>query len=81
MPLVITYHPRLHDIGRIVRKNLVSSYAEEQVKQVFTSAPFVSFGSGFSLRNNLVRAKVYPLPREGKGHHVVGKVDVKPTLK
>ena len=52
VPLVITYHPRFHDLGRIIWKNFIY-YAEEQVKQVFAPAPFVSFPSGFSLRNHL----------------------------
>ena len=59
--LVVTYHPWFHDLGRIIRKKFIYSYAEEQVKQVFPPAPFVSFGSGFSLRNYLFQAKVYPL--------------------
>ena len=37
---------------------------EEQVKQVFTPAPFVSFRSGFTRRNYLVREKVYHLLSE-----------------
>ena len=57
MSLVVTYHPRFHDLGRIITENLIYLYVEEQVKQVFTPAPFVSFRSGFSLRNHLVRAR------------------------
>ena len=60
VPLVVTYHPRFHDLGKIIRKNFIYLYAEQQVKQVFTPAPFVSFRSGFSLRNHLVRAKCTP---------------------
>ena len=64
VPLVVTYHPRFHDLGSIIRKNFIYLYAEEQVKQVFTPARFLSFWPGFSLRNHLVRPKVYPLLRE-----------------
>ena len=39
-------------------------YAGEQVKKAFTAAPFVSFRSGYSLTNPLVKVKVYPLSRE-----------------
>ena len=40
-------------------------YVEKNVKRVFTPVPFVSFRSVYSLRNHLVRAKVYfPLIRE-----------------
>ena len=51
--LVAAYHPRFHDLGRIIRKKFIYLY-EEQVKQVFPPAPYVSFRSGFSLRNHLV---------------------------
>ena len=39
-------------------------YAKEEVKNIFTPPPFVSFCVGFSLRNCLVRAKVSPLLRK-----------------
>ena len=44
------------------KKNLVFLYAKEQVKNIFTPPPFVSFRAG--LRKHLVRAKVWPLLRE-----------------
>ena len=60
VPLAVTYHPWFHDLGRIIY-----SYAEEQVKEVYTPpAPFALFQSGFSLTNHLVQAKAYPLLRE-----------------
>ena len=66
------HHPRLHDLSRMIRKNFIYLYPEEQVKQVFTPAPFASFQSGFSLNNHLVLAKVYPWLRE-KGSSCCGK--------
>ena len=62
--LIVTHHPRFHNLSTIIRKYFTFLYAEEKVKRVFTPAPFVSFRSGYSLRNHLVRAKVYPLIRE-----------------
>ena len=61
VPLVVTYHPRFHNLSAIMRTYFKFLYAEEKVKRVFT---FVSFRSGYSLRNHLVRAKMYPLIRE-----------------
>ena len=29
---VVTYHPRFYDLSRIIRKNFIYSYTEEQVK-------------------------------------------------
>ena len=72
VPLTVTYHPRFHNLNNIIRKHFIFLYAEEQVKSVFTPAPFVSFRSGYSLKNHLVRAKVYPLVRE-KGTFWCGK--------
>ena len=65
-PLVVTYHHRFHDLGRITRKTFIYLYAKEQVKLVFTRAPFLSFRLGFSLRNHLVREKSAPLAKREK---------------
>ena len=61
VPLVATYHPWFHSLSNTIIKLFIYLYAEEQVKKVFTPAPFLSFRSGYSLRSHLVRAKVYPL--------------------
>ena len=52
VPLVVTYDLQFHVLGRII--GIIYLYAEEQVKQILTPASFVSFRSGFSLRNHLV---------------------------
>ena len=64
VPLSVTYHPRFHNVSAIMRKCFTFLYTVEKVKRVITTALFVSFRSGYSLRNHLVRAKVYPLIRE-----------------
>ena len=70
--LVVIYHPRFYNLSAIIGKYFVFLYAEEKVKRVFTPPTFVSFRSGNSLRNDLVRAKLYPLIRE-KGTYCWGK--------
>ena len=72
VPLVLTYHPRFHNLSAIIWKHFVFLFPEEEVKRVFMPAPFISFRSGYSLRNHLVRSKVYPLIRE-KGTYCCGK--------
>ena len=72
VPLVVMYHPWFHNLGNITRKLFIYLYAGEQVKKVFTPAPFVLFRSSYSLRSHLVHAKVYPLIRE-KGSSCCGK--------
>ena len=61
VPLVATYNPRFHKVSAIIRKYFTFVYSEEKVKRGFTPASFVSFRFGYSLRNHLVRAKVYLL--------------------
>ena len=72
-PLIVTYHPRFHNLSNIIRKLFIYLYVEEQVTKVFTPAPFVSFRSSYSLRSHLVCAKVYPLIIE-KGSLCCGKI-------
>ena len=64
LPLVVKFHPLLSGLGSILYKHLALLYVDESVKNVFTPAPFVSFRSGCSLSNHLVRFKVYPLERK-----------------
>ena len=72
VPLAVKYHPQFHKLSNTIKKLFTYLYAEEEVKKVFTQSPFVSFRSGYSLRNHLVRAKVYPLIR-GKRSSCCGK--------
>ena len=64
VPLILPYHSLLKNVNDIIKKHLEFLYAKEQVKNIFTLSPFVSFHAGFSFRKHLVRAKVYPLLRE-----------------
>ena len=61
VPLVATCNPHFHKVSAIIRKYFTFVYSEEKVKRGFTPASFVSFRFGYSLRNHLVRAKVYLL--------------------
>ena len=61
IPLVVTYNPFLCHLRQTIRKNLFLLYQDEEVKRVFTPAPFVSFRTARTLSTHLVRAKVYPV--------------------
>ena len=63
VPFVVTFHPALNSLPHILKKHLHLLFSNVQVKAVFTPAPFVSFRTGYSLKNHLVRSKVYPLER------------------
>ena len=61
IPLVVTYHPLLNSLGKVLRKNLNMLCMDEEVKKVFYPGPMVSFRSARKVSSYLVRAKVYPL--------------------
>ena len=49
--LVVTYNPALKNLSQVIRKNLQLLHADEQVKKVFSPAPFVSFRSTRDLKS------------------------------
>ena len=61
VPFVVTYHPRLKTLGKIIHENLNLLYMNDEVKGTFTPGPMVSFRTSRKLSSYLVRAKLYPL--------------------
>ena len=53
IPLVVIYNPFLCYLGQTIRKNLFLLYQDEEVKHVFTPAPFVSFRTARTVRTHL----------------------------
>ena len=64
VPLVVTYNQAIKNLFQVKRKNLQLLYADEEVKKVFSPAPFVSFRSTIKLTSYLVRSKIYPIERK-----------------
>ena len=62
--LVVTYNPAFKNFSQVMRNNLQLLYAYEQVKKVFSPAPFVSFRSTRNMKSYLVSTKIYPLERK-----------------
>ena len=60
VPFVLTYHPLLKSMGHIINKNHYLLNMNEEVKNVFTPKPMISFRSARKLSSYLVRAKLYP---------------------
>ena len=63
IPLVVTYHPLLKSLSKIVSKNLYLLHMDEEAKRVFTPGPMVSFRNSRKLSSYLVRARLYPTER------------------
>ena len=57
-PFVVTYHPRLPDISKILRELHPILESSERCRNSITSVPFVAFRKPKSLQDYLVRAKV-----------------------
>ena len=58
---VVTYHPSLNCLSRIINDNLNILYMSCQAKTIFSPGPMVSFRSARRMSSYLVRAKLYPL--------------------
>ena len=63
VPLVVTYHPLLKTIGKIIHDHLYLIYMNQELKHLFTPGPIVSFTSSRKISSYLVRAKLYPVER------------------
>ena len=63
MPFVVTCHPRLKALGKIIHENLSLFYMNDEVKDTFTPGLMLSFRTSQKLSSYLVRAKLYPLER------------------
>ena len=58
--LVVTDNPFLYPLGKSIGKYLFLLYQDDEVTWLLTPALVVSFRSARTLKNHLVRAKVYP---------------------
>ena len=63
-PFALTYHPLLNKLSSIIHRNLYLLYMNQEVKNVFTPGPIVSYRSARKINSYLVRAKLYPLERK-----------------
>ena len=72
IPLIVTYHPFLSNFGNILRKYGYLLQQDSDVKKAFKHLPFVTFRTGYSFKNHLVRAKV-PVDNREVGSKRCGK--------
>ena len=64
VPFVVTYHPILNSLSKIIRDNIYLLNINEEVRKTFSSGPIVSFQSARKLGLYLVCTKLYPLQRK-----------------
>ena len=63
IPLVVTFHPRLKTLQKIIDKNLYLLFMNKEVRKAFTSKPMISYRSSCKLSSCLVRTESYPINR------------------
>ena len=64
VPFVVTSHPILNSLNKIIKDNMYLLNMNEEVKKTFSPGPMVSFRNAGKLSGYLVRAKLYPLQRK-----------------
>ena len=73
VPFVMTYHPKLKSMKKVILKYLDLLYMDNEVKRVFTPKPMISFRSARKLSSSFVRAKLYPTERTIRSYKCGGK--------
>ena len=56
IPLVVSYHPDLPPLGRIINKHWPTLQSKKRLKKVFKNRPIVSYKRPRNLRDMLVKA-------------------------
>ena len=59
-PFVITYHPKLKSMNKVILKYWDLLYMDKEVKKVFISKPMILFWIARKLSSYLVRTTLYP---------------------
>ena len=63
VPFVVTYHRRVKKLGKLIKDLLPFLYNDEEVQNVFSPPPMVSYRSARKIKDYIVRSKLYPLKR------------------
>ena len=66
IPVVITFHPLLKGLSKVINKYFHLLHMNGEVKKTFTPGLMVSFCGARKLSSYLVRTKLYPLERSVK---------------
>ena len=43
LPFLVTYHPKLRNLSKVIKDNLDLLYMNDEVKKTFTPSPMISF--------------------------------------
>ena len=57
IPFVVTYHPKLKNLSKIIKDNLYLLYMNDEVNKTFTPSPMISFCSSRKVNSYIVPYK------------------------
>ena len=63
VPFIVTYHPKLKNLSKIIKDNLYLLYMTDEVKKTFKPSPIISFRCFHKISSYIVRAKLHPLKK------------------
>ena len=64
MLFVATYHPKLKDLGKLIKNLQLLLYSESEVSRVFSPAPIVFYQSPRKIKDYIAMLKSYPIERK-----------------
>ena len=63
IPFVATYHPKVKDLGKLIKDLLPFLYSDEEFEKVFLPPLIASYRSARKVKDYIVRSKLYPFER------------------
>ena len=64
IPFVTTYHPKVKELGKLIKNLLPFSYSHEEVQKVFSPTPTVSYRSARKIKDYIARSRLHPVERK-----------------
>ena len=66
IPFVVTYHPIVKKLGKLIKDLLPFLYSDDDVQKFFSSPPMVSYRRARKIKDYIVRSKLYLLKEKSR---------------
>ena len=66
IPFVVTYHPKIKKLGKLIKDLLPFLYSDDDVQKFFSSPPMVSYRRARKIKDYIVRSKLYLLKEKSR---------------
>ena len=63
IPFVATFHPKVNNLGKLIKDLLPFLYSDEEGEKVFSPLPIASYRSAGKIKDYIFRSKLYPVER------------------